>query len=162
MSEYSSVYGVSALVTHWEAALAVDTTPTAQDLLGYEGATVLTYVGVGGITFTASNKLEIKLLHGDDATYGNAVAVESTDVIMPFGETLGTGGIIRSFTAEKAAADTEMHKVGYVGKKRYLYVLFDFSGAHGSGTDVAAHVLRDRPVSAPTDQSSYEAATTPY
>lgn len=162
MAEYSSVYGFSAPVIVWEHEMAADNTPSAHDLLGFEGATILSYVGAGGITFDASNKLEIKLLHGDDATYGNATAVAAEDVIMPSGETLGSGGIIRSFTAAKAAADTAMHAVGYVGKKRYLYVLCDFSGTHGTGTDVTASLLKDRAVSQPVGQTNYDPSTTPY
>jgi hypothetical protein len=44
---------------------------------------------------------------------------------------VGTGGIVKSLIAAHAAADTT--EVGYIGGKRYLKVLADFSGTHGTG-----------------------------
>ena len=35
-----------------------------------------------------------------------------------------------------------MTKVGYVGNKRYLKLLADFSGTHGIGTPIAATVIK--------------------
>lgn len=137
MADYDAKSKSKVMAVIAPAVIAADNTPVAIDTAGFRGATIGSHVGIGGITFDATNKLEIKLLAGDDTTYGNAVAVTADEVVMPYGETLGTGGIIRSFTAEKAAADTEVHTVGYIGKKRYLYVLLDFSGTHGSGTPIA-------------------------
>ena len=156
MADYDGVSGCKELVAISPAVLDADNTPTALDTLNWRSATVCTNVGIGGITFDATNKLEIKLLHGDDTTYGNAVAVEATDVIMPSGETLGANGIIRSFTAAKAAADTAAHEVGYIGKKRYLYLLLDFSGTHGSGTPIAVAIRLGHPMHAPGDQGNYD------
>lgn len=136
--------------------LSADNTPTAIDTDGFRAATIETNVGVGGITFDGTNKVEFKLYHGADTTFGNATAVEAADVVMPFGETLGAGGIIRSLIAAKAAADTEVHTVGYVGKERYLYVLADFSGTHGAGTAIAVQCCLGHPTEAPIWQSSIE------
>lgn len=154
MAEYdlkSTTEVVSAITP---AVLSADNTPGAIDLLGWNSAVIATSVGIGGITFSGTNKVEFKLTHSDDnSTYA---AVESTDVVMPYGETLGSGGIIRSLIVEKAAADTTVHTVGYVGKKRYLKLLADFSGTHGSGTPISATVIKGNPLHAPSSQSSYE------
>lgn len=161
MAAYDGVSTQKEVMILLEAALDADNTPVAKDTLNYRAASICTIVGAGGITFDATNKIEFKLLHGDDTTYGNAVEVEAEDVIMPFGETLGAGGVIRSLVAAHAAIDAEAHQVGYIGKKRYLYLLADFSGTHGAGTDICAFIRLGNPLHQPTDQANYEAAS-PY
>jgi hypothetical protein len=136
--------------------LDADNSPAAIDTLGFRSAIIQSNVGIGGITFSATDKVEFKLLHGDTATYGEAAAVEAADVVMPYGETLGTGGIIRSLIAAKAAADTEVHTVGYIGKKRYLFVLADFSGTHGTGTPMAVQCCLGHSDANPIWQASIE------
>jgi opacity protein-like surface antigen len=117
------------------AALAADNTPPTIDLQGYNAAEVLLQVGVGGITFDATNKIEFKLTHSDDdSTY---TAVDQDDVL---GVTVGDGGIIKSLVAAHAAA--AVYRAGYIGGKRYLKLLADFSGTHGTATPIAATVIR--------------------
>jgi len=154
MAEYDLRSNIEVVNAITPAVLSADNTPGAIDLLNWNSAVIVTNVGVGGISFSGTNKIEIVLTHSDDnSTYE---AVTSMDVVMPPGETLGTGGIIRSFTAAKAAADTLPHMVGYVGKRRYLKVLADFSGTHGTGTAMSATVIKGNPMHAPASQSSYE------
>ena len=43
------------------AAYAADNTPAAVDLSGFESAMLAIEVGVGGITFDGTNKVEFKL-----------------------------------------------------------------------------------------------------
>ena len=118
-------------------SLDADNTPSAIDLDQYEAAMILIHVGIGGITFTADNKIEFKLTHSDnDSDYE---AVEAADVQ---GVTPGTGGIIKSLTAEHAAPSVT--KVGYIGGKRYLKILADFSGVHGAATPICASVVKGR------------------
>lgn len=154
-ANYDLKHDIKVLPVITPAVLDADTTPTAIDLKGYQSATILTHVGVGGISFSGTNKVEYKLTHSDDnSTY---VAVEEDDVLMPYGETLGSGGIIRSLIAAKAAADTEVHAVGYRGKRRYLKLLADFSGTHGTGTPMSASVILGHPYNKPVGQTSFEA-----
>jgi len=116
--------------------LSADNTPSAIDLNGYNSATIFLSVGIGGITFSTTNKVEFVLTHSDDnSTYTN---VTDADVL---GVTGVTGGIIRSLTAAKAAADTSATEIGYIGGKRYLKLLADFSGTHGAGTPISAIVV---------------------
>lgn len=126
------------------AALDADSTPVSVDLATYDGAAVLIHVGVGGITFTTSNKVEFKLRHGDSSTASEHEAVVQADVA---GVTVGTGGIVRSLTAAHATASTT--KIHYKGTKRYLSLLADFGGTHSTATPMCATVIRGYPLSGP-------------
>jgi hypothetical protein len=124
------------------AVLAADNTPAAIDLLDYAAALLLLHIGVGGITFNGTNKIEFVLTHSDDdSTYTN---VAEADVIKDANApTAIANGIVRSLTAAHAAST--LQKLGYIGGKRYLKLLSDFSGTHGTGTPIAASVVRGRP-----------------
>jgi hypothetical protein len=116
-------------------ALAADTTPAAVDLQGYDACSILISVGVGGITFSGTNKVEFVLTHSDDdSTYAN---VADVDMI---GVSSISGGIIHSLEAAHAAATTTLY--GYRGGKRYLKLLADFSGTHGTATPMSATAIK--------------------
>lgn len=124
------------------AVLAADNTPAAVDLQNYHSAEIALAIGVGGITFDATNKIEFKLTHSDDdSTY---TPVETADML---GVTVATGGIIKSLVAAHAAAG--VYRFGYKGGKRYLKLLADFSGTHGSGTPIAAMVIKGNGIDNP-------------
>ena len=153
-ADYDLKHSIKVMSAITPAVLTADNTPSAIDTFGFKGATIVTNVGAGGVTFSSTNKIELKLTHSDDnSTY---TAVADDDCLMPYGESVASGGIIRSFTAAKAAADTECHTVGYRGKKRYLKLLADFSGTHGTGTAISASVILSAPMSRPVEQTSYE------
>lgn len=136
---------VSLAVLIGAAALNADNTPGAVDTKGFESVEILLNVGVGGITFSGTNKVEFKLTHSDDdSTY---TAVTSADMLG--GLTVADGGIIKSLTAAHAAAAA--YRYGYKGGKRYLKLLADFSGTHGTATPMSATALLGNPVLAPTD-----------
>lgn len=157
MAAYDSVSRLKSVVAIVPEVLAADNTPIAVDTLNWESATVEIIVGAGGITFSGTNKVEFKLTHSDDnSTY---TAVTDDDVIMPYGTTvagLGGLGIIHALVAAHASADSVATKVGYVGSKRYLKLLADFSGTHGTGTPIAANVILGNPLWAPGDQGNYD------
>jgi len=124
------------------AVLDADNTPAAIDIGNFGGAIIALMIGVGGITFTTTNKVEFKLTHSDDnSTY---VAVTANDVK---GVTPETGGIIKSLVAAHAAAS--LTKIGYHGGKRYLKLLADFGGTHSAGTPMSALVVAGEPYIAP-------------
>lgn len=130
---------LSPLTAIAAATLAADNTPGAIDLRDYQSATLLLSIGVGGITFSGTNKIEFVLTHSDDdVTYVN---VTDDDVIKDsLAAVTVTNGIVRALTAAHAAAT--LQKLGYIGGKRYLKLLADFSGTHGSGTPISATVVR--------------------
>jgi len=125
------------------APLTDDNTPPAIDRQGYDAVELVLNIGVGGITFTGTNKIEFKLTHSDDdSTY---TAVTLADVLGV--ASVGTGGIIKSLTSAHAAANA--YRFGYKGGKRYLKLLADFSGTHATGTPIAASALLGEPMVAP-------------
>lgn len=127
------------------AVVAADTTPVTIDLADFDSAELVIQVGIGGINFDATNKVEFKLTHSDDdSTY---TAVEDADVLGV--ETVGTGGIIKSLIEAHPAADA--YRVGYVGSKRYLQLVADFSGTHGSPTPLAAVAVKGAPRDTPAE-----------
>ncbi len=125
------------------AALAADTTPPTVDLQGFLGAEIALNVGVGGITFSPTNKIEFKLQHSDDdSTYAD---VTDDDVLGVSGI---SDGILKALVAAHPAA--AVYRFGYVGGKRYLQLRADFSGTHGAATPIAGTVIRGRPTQTPT------------
>ncbi len=125
------------------ATYAADNTPVAVDLQGFNAAEILLAIGVGGITFSGTNKVEFVLTHSDDnSSYAN---VADADLL---GVTGTSNGIIKSLVAAHAAGAT--YRFGYKGGKRYLKLLADFSGTHGTGTPIAAAVLKGEPFVSPT------------
>ena len=120
------------------AALSADNTPAALDISGYTNVKVLVGVGVGGVTFSDTDKIEFKLRDGD-GTVGGHTAVDAADVVMGESATLGSNGIIRSLTAAHAAGT--LRQVDYVGDQTHLSCLADFSGTHGAATPLFVAVM---------------------
>lgn len=125
------------------ATMSADNTPAAVDRQGYNSVELVLLIGIGGISFTGTNKVEFKLTHSDDDTTYAAVA--TADMIGA--GAVGAGGIIKSLTAAHAAAAA--YRFGYKGGKRYLKLLADFSGTHGTGTPIAFSFLLGNPDLAP-------------
>ncbi len=122
------------------ATLSADNTPASVDLKGFDAATILLNIGVGGITFSGTNKIEFVLTHSDDdSTYTNVSTAELTGA----DATTVTSGIIKSLTSAHASA--AVYEFAYIGTKRYLKLLADFSGTHGTGTPICATVVKGRP-----------------
>jgi hypothetical protein len=137
------VNNISAVHTIGPAVLSADATGTAIDLRGFNSAVVLVEVGIGGITFTSTNKVEFILQDSDDGSTG-WTAVDAKYVVGVSGV---ASGIIRSLVAAHAAPSVV--EAGYIGPKRYIRVFADFSGTHGTGTPIAVTVVRGHPTTAP-------------
>ncbi|WP_430251707.1 hypothetical protein [Neorhizobium sp. DAR64860/K0K1] len=124
------------------AVYAADNAPVVVDLLGFNQAMVAIHVASGGITFTASNKVEFVLAHSDDGTTFDPVTDADVQGVSGI-----SGGIIQSL--KTAHADPKIYKIGYVGNRRYIRLLADFSGTHGTGTGIAATVVKGQPAQKP-------------
>jgi hypothetical protein len=127
------------------ATIDADTTPAAIDLAGFQSAAIAIAVGVGGITFTTSNKIEFTLQHSDDNSSYADVTVD--DINGKDAPATVTSGIVKALTAEHASADVS--EIGYIGGKRYLKLKADFSGTHGTGTPISATVIKGNPTYIP-------------
>lgn len=128
------------------------TTPTAivMDMQGFDAAALLLAIGVGGITFTSTNKIEFQLEHADDngsgaaGTYSNVTADDLYGADAP---ATVTGGIIKALTTAHATPDVS--EFGYKGGKRFLRFTATFSGTHATGTPLAAVLVKGHPNIAP-------------
>ncbi len=125
------------------SAISADNTPAALSIAEYPNVRIGVGVGVGGITFSPTDKVEFKLRHGG-STVGAHTAVAATDVVMPAGDTLGSNGIIRSLIAAHASATEKFYD--YIGDQTHLSCLADFDGTHGAATPmfVAVYGMRGR------------------
>ena len=121
------------------AALASDTNGTGVDLQGYESATVLLDVGVEGITLSTTNKVEFLLEESSDNSTFTAV----TSATSVTNGTVSATGIF--FTADGNADIPAVSVIGYVGGSRYIRVVADFSGTHGTATPMGASVILGGP-----------------
>lgn len=130
----SSLSVASALAV---AVYNADSVPNAVDLQGFDSAVLHLLIGAGGIVFDAANKIEFVLTHSDDdVTYDNVTAADLNGKDAPAAV---ANGIVKALTAAHAAA--EVLEIGYVGGRRYLKLLADFSGAHATGTPLACNVV---------------------
>ncbi|CAN7436792.1 hypothetical protein [Neorhizobium sp. LjRoot104] len=134
MRDIISHIGLVNVIT--PAILATDNTPATIDLAGFDSAMLAIHVGTGGITFNGTNKVEFKLTHSDDDTTYDAVTGADVQGV----DTVDTGGIVYALKA--AHADPTITKVGYIGNRRYLKLLADFSGTHGTGTPIAVILIK--------------------
>ncbi len=132
------------------------TTAAMGDTQTWKSLTFGWYVGIGGITFTSTNRLDIVIQDSDDDSTWTEVAEE--DLVIPYGLTYGTAGsgIVKSYTAAKASADTAYTLVGYRGKKRYARLKLEFGGTHSSGTPMAVIVIQGHPAIRPNWQANVE------
>ena len=95
------------------AVLTASSANVKVDRQGYEALELVFDIGVGGITFTGTNRVDFTATHSDDdITY---TAVSDADLL---GVTGTTGGIIKSLIVAHAAGD--ITKIGYIGSKRYV------------------------------------------
>lgn len=154
-ADYDLVSNIRMPVGAVLATLDADTNGAAVDNQLYKSVVHGWYVGIGGITFTSTNRLDIVIQESDDNSTWTAVASEE-DLILPYGISFTTGGIVKSYIAAKAAADTTYNLVGYRGKKRYSRLRLEFGGTHSSGTPVEIITLLGHPMHKPVWQSSIE------
>ena len=136
------VNNISPVLTIGPSTFSAAQTGATVDLLGFDAATIAILAGVGGISFSGTNKVEVVAEHSDDGSTWTPLT--QADVI---GATVTGSGIVKSFVAAHAAA--AVYEVGYIGGRRRVRASLDFSGTHGTGTPFAVMVLRGLPASMP-------------
>lgn len=94
------------------------------DLLGFESAVMVCEIGISGDTLSGSVKILPTLQEStDNSTFTDVAAAD----------------MIGAFTlVDDAAEDAVIQQVGYIGTKRYIRALFDFTGTHTNGCPISA------------------------
>ena len=106
------------------------------DLQGYNGALIIGQIGVEGVTLTSTDKIELELEESADDSAWTDVA--DADLL---GYVDGTND--GTFAVADGNADVPaVFKASYVGTKRYIRVVINYSGTHGTGTPAGAIVVR--------------------
>jgi len=113
-----------------------DANGTGVDLQGFESAMAVVDTGVEGDTLSSSVKIDFKLEDSDDDSTYSAVtsALHVTD------GTVDSNGIF--LTLDDNAETPQVTSIGYVGGKRYLRVVADFTGTHTNGTPYAVSIVK--------------------
>jgi hypothetical protein len=127
---------------------AADTNCTGIDTQGFNSAMVMVNVGAPGITFSATDKVDIKLEDSADNSTFTAV----TDNNYVTGGTVDSTGIWQTIDANGDC--NAVYGIGYVGPKRYIRAVLDFSGTHGTGTVFGVAGAQRNTDSAPTRRTS--------
>ncbi|TDX61934.1 hypothetical protein EDE12_11235 [Methylosinus sp. sav-2] len=127
-----------ATLTSSASAVVIDRGNTNSRI--WEAIQLAFHVGAGGITFSGTNYLALKLRESDDNSTFNVVGANTilfgaeNPAGTAFAQVPDTNGFVRLINAAKAAADTDPFRVDYVGSKRYLEATITFGGTHGAGT----------------------------
>ena len=118
------------------AVRTADANGTGVDLQGFEGAMVIFDIGAEGDTLSGSVKVDVKLEHSDDDSSYSAV-VSNNDIT---DGSIDSNGIWATF--DDNAEAPAVVSIGYVGGKRYVRAVADFTGSHSSGTPMSAMVMK--------------------
>jgi len=118
------------------AVRTADANGTGVDLQGFEGAMVIFDIGAEGDTLSGSVKVDVKLEHSDDDSSYSAV-VSNNDIT---DGSIDSNGIWATF--DDNAESPAVVSIGYVGGKRYVRAVADFTGSHSSGTPMSAMVMK--------------------
>lgn len=121
-----------------------DTDCTGIDTQGFNSSMVIVNVGAPGITFSGTNKVDIKL--EDSSDNSSFTAVTNNNFVT--GGTVDSSGIWQTIDADGEC--NAVYGISYVGPERYYRVVLDFSGTHGTGTVFGVVGAQSNPLHAPT------------
>jgi len=121
------------------AVRTADANGTGIDLQGFESATIVVDTGVEGDTLSSSVKIDFKLEDSDD----NSTFAAVTSATSVTDGTVDSSGIF--LTLDDNAETPQVTSIGYVGGKRYVRVVADFTGTHSNGSPIAASVIKGHP-----------------
>ena len=148
MATRDLISGIKMVQAVGPATYSADVNGAWIDTLGYDSVAIAISVGAGGITFDPTNRLDIRIESSDDGSTSNGGVAQGDIQSYQSSVTVGSNGIVKSFTA--AHPNPDVTKVGYIGNSRYIRVVPDFSGTHGTGTPVSGMVILGRAHLAPT------------
>jgi hypothetical protein len=127
------------------ATYATDFNGPAIDLQDFSRVAFAVEVGDDGVTFDTNNNLQIRIQHSDNGTDWDFIGEAD---LLGFEPGWGAGGFFVGFAT--AHPSPTLHKGGYIGDRRYVRLVADFTGTHGTGTAIAAQAIladpRKKPV----------------
>lgn len=95
-------------------------------------------VGIGGITFDTTDKLEVELTYSVDGVEAYAAVTDAGHVLLDgVAVDPDSAGVVKAFVAAHAAAARYVLTLLTPG---YYKLKFEFSGTHGAATPLAAHL----------------------
>lgn len=141
----NNVKTIAALVP---VVLTSDTDGVDVDLQGFNQAMLILNVGIEGDTLSGSVKFEFILQEApDDGTGSAGTYVDVTDNNLVTGNTVAAGGIFATVDAD--AEIPAVHKIGYVGNKRFIRLEVDTTGTHTNGTPMGCMAVLSQASLAP-------------
>lgn len=112
------------------------------DLQGYEAALLVAAVGAAGVALSTTDKIEFEVEHADDDGDGAPDTwsdVADSDLVNAVdGTNDGTFGVVDTDDDDEETT----FQTAYVGSKRWIRVVANFSGTHGTGTPISAVAVR--------------------
>lgn len=122
------------------ASRTADANGTGVDVGRNESAVLLFHVGAEGVTLSGTDKIALEIEESDDdSTYTDVAAADLV------GEE--SAGVVK--TLDDIAEAPAAYSVTYLGSKRYIRAVLNYSGTHGTGTPISAVVIAGHPRVAP-------------
>lgn len=112
-----------------------DTNGAGVDTQKSIGVGIVAHIGLSGDTLSGSTKIEMEVQHSDDNSSFVACANADIDAAVT-GTNTGTFAVI-----DAAADDEQIYECNYLGSKRYVRVVANFTGTHTNGCPLSAHVV---------------------
>ena len=138
MANYDLVNNIDTLPSIVAQTITADKNGTGVDLSGYLSATAIISIGAEGANLSANISISFKLQDSDDDAAWTDVKPDAA-----LGIDTDDDGIF--YVADKADKAPATIAIGYTCIKRYLRVVIDVKGAQGTGTPVAALIVKGHP-----------------
>ena len=142
MSNFDLVHNIDSEASITSQLITADTNGTGIDLSGYLSATAIVIIGAEGPNLSANISISLKLQDSDDDAAWTDVEADATLAL-----DTDDDGVF--YTAAKAADAPAVVSIGYRMRKRYLRVVIDVKGAQGTGTPIAALIVKGHPTVRP-------------
>lgn len=97
------------------------------------GVGFMAHIGLSGDTLSGSVKIEMEVQHSDVSGSGYVACTDAEIDAAVVGTNTGTFAVI-----DAAAEDEQVYKVNYLGNKRYVRVVANFTGTHTNGCPLSA------------------------
>lgn len=118
------------------ATRTADANSSSIDVKDHGSAAILFHIGNSGDTLSGSVKIELELEHSDDnSTWSDCADADLSAAVT--GTNTGTAAVI-----DDGAEDSLVVKVGYLGNKRYVRGVLNFTGTHTNGCPCAVLAIQ--------------------